>query len=382
MIHNNFYNYINTVKEYSDSFIKNSTYLDITSISLETLLVNIIYDYKFDLSNLQYLKSLMKNPKEYYNNEINIKNYDNIIYFYNITFNLVNNIPVFLLNILRDKNNIFFYQDEYLDTDIKSKILKDFNSKICFVNVNEKDAPLIFNNKNTTFINVLTGYIPDINYERIPIYKRTTHIFYRATPLGYIYGDLGQEKVNIGKVMKKYGLQNNLIVNIEWEMDKKIYGEEWYDRLLNSKTTLATECGCKVFNQKPRNIEIQKILEKNSKYTYEQAKKDFKIEPMYESCQVSPKMFEAIKLGTVLIMYEGEYKGIFKPNIHYIELKKDHSNIEDVIEKIKDDEYLQQMANVAYTDIIENSNYTYKDFIEYFESVVKEKYEYINKKMN
>ena len=95
-------------------------------------------------------------------------------------------------------------------------IIKFFNSKICFVNVNEKDAPLIFNNKNSKFINILTGYIPDINYERIPIYKRTTHIFYRATPLDYIFGDLGQEKVNIGKLMKKYGLQNNLFVNIEW----------------------------------------------------------------------------------------------------------------------------------------------------------------------
>jgi len=372
MIHNNFYNYINTVKEYSDSFIKYSTYLDITTISFETLLVNIIYDYNYDLSHLIYLKSLMENPKEYYNNEINIKNYDHIIYFYDINYHLLNKTPVFLLNILRDKNNIFICQDEYLNTNIKSKILKDFNSKICFVNVNEKDAPLIFNNKNSKFINVLPGYIPNINYERIPIYKRTTHIFYRATPLGYIFGDLGQEKVNIGKVMKKYGLQNNLIVNIEWEMDKKIYGEEWYDRLLNSKTTLATECGCKVFNQETRNIEIQKILEKNSEYTYEQAKIDFKIEPMYESCQVSPKMFEAIKLGTVLIMYEGEYKGIFKPNIHYIELKKDHSNIEDVIEKIKDDDYLQNMSEHAYKDIIKNGNYNYKDFIEYFDSIVKE----------
>ena len=59
MIHNNFYNYINTVKEYSDSFIKYSTYLDITTISFETLLVNIIYDYNYDLSHLIYLKSLM-----------------------------------------------------------------------------------------------------------------------------------------------------------------------------------------------------------------------------------------------------------------------------------------------------------------------------------
>ena len=116
------------------------------------------------------------------------------------------------------------------------------------------------------------------------------------------------------------------------------------------------------------------ILKKNPEYTYKQAKKDFNIEPMFEACQVSPKMFEATTLGTVLIMYEGKYKGIFEPNIHYIELKKDHSNMNDVIEKIKDDEYLQNMANRAYKDIIESGKYSYENFIKYFDSIVEEQY--------
>ena len=45
-------------------------------------------------------------------------------------------------------------------------------------------------------------------------------------------------------------------------------------------------------------------------------------------------------------------------------------SLDKFIEKIKDDDYLQNMADRAYKDIIENGNYTYKDFIEYFDSVV------------
>ena len=39
--------------------------------------------------------------------------------------------------------------------------------------------------------------------------------------------------------------------------------------------------------------------------------------------QISPKMFEAISLGTVLVMFEGKYSNILKPDLHYISLKKD-----------------------------------------------------------
>ena len=49
--------------------------------------------------------------------------------------------------------------------------------------------------------------------------------------------------------------------------------------------------------------------------------------------QVSPKMFEAAMCGTVLVMYPGTYNGVFKKDIHYIELQPDFSNIEDVMKK-------------------------------------------------
>ena len=92
----------------------------------------------------------------------------------------------------------------------------------------------------------------------------------------------------------------------------------------------------------------------------------FKISIFLESLNlevISPKMFEAIMLGTVLVMYEGNYSNIFLSNIHYISLKRDHSNIEEVILKIKDDEYLQNMANRTYKDIVESGKYSYKTFI-------------------
>ena len=81
-------------------------------------------------------------------------------------------------------------------------------------------------------------------------------------------------------------------------------------------------------------------------------------------------MFEAASLKTALIMFEGDYANIFKPNIHFIELKKDFSNIEFVIEKIKDDDFLQKMVDRTYEDIVESGNYSYEKFIKEFDEML------------
>lgn len=372
------YYHINTVKDYSQSFKQYSQYLDINEMTLGDFLYHlqhvIMNNYGYENIKETYKdnKIIEKNTENYRD----VLKYKILIFTYETDYFRLSNMSYIIKKFIREHFFVIYIsQDEYLNTDIKSRVFKDLNVKLCFVNVDEKDAPIIFNNNFTTFKTVLTGYAPNnTNIIKIPTKYRNTHIFYRATPLSYIYGDLGQEKVNIGKEMKKHGSENNLNVNIEWEMKKKIFGEEWYYRLVNSKTTLATYSGCEVFDQESRNTEIEEILKENPGYTYEQAKKNFDIEPMFQACRVSPKMFEACALGTVLIMYEGDYKGIFEPNIHYIELKKDLSNINDVIEKIKDDEYLQNMANRAYTDIIKSEKYSYEGFIKYFDSVVKEEY--------
>jgi hypothetical protein len=105
--------------------------------------------------------------------------------------------------------------------------------------------------------------------------------------------------------------------------------------------------------------------------TYKYIKTKFNIKEELNQGQISPKMFEAIILGTVLVMYEGKYSDILIPDVHYISIKKDYSNIEDVINKIKDDYYLQKMADRAYTDIVESNKYSYKTFIEYVDSIIK-----------
>ena len=66
-----------------------------------------------------------------------------------------------------------------------------------------------------------------------------------------------------------------------------------------------------------------------------------------------------------MVLMEGNYSGILTPNIHYIPLKKDYSNFEDVIEKIKNKPFCESIAEKAYLDLIDSEEYTYEKYVEF-----------------
>ena len=57
---------------------------------------------------------------------------------------------------------------------------------------------------------------------------------------------------------------------------------------------------------------------------------------------------------------EGKYNNILKPNVHYIELKKDYSNFSEVIEKIKDKKFLSLITKRAHDFVLENHLYEHR----------------------
>ena len=101
-------------------------------------------------------------------------------------------------------------------------------------------------------------------------------------------------------------------------------------------------------------------LDDSINYSYNETFKKYNIKEELNVGQLSPKMFEAIELGTVLVLFEGNYSNILIPDIHYISLKEDLSNIEDVMSKIKDNDFLQNMADRAFDDIVKSMKYSYE----------------------
>ena len=160
------------------------------------------------------------------------------------------------------------------------------------------------------------------------------------------------------------------------------YGDDWYHFLKSCRTVLGCEGGASILDEKGRiRNKVEKYLMKKPDSSFAEVKrkcfnnedKTLKLESL------SPRHFEACMTKTCQILVEGKYGGIFKPNIHYIPIKRDWSNIPRVIRKIKDVTYCQKIAENAYNDIVLSKKYTYKMFVERVFSTFIENYSELNK---
>jgi hypothetical protein len=86
--------------------------------------------------------------------------------------------------------------------------------------------------------------------------------------------------------------------------------------------------------------------------------------------QVSPRVFEAVAVRTALVLFEGKYSGVVEPDTHFIPLRKDFGNIDEVLAKVQDDSYLEALTARAHRDVIGSGNYSYRTFVGAFDQTV------------
>jgi hypothetical protein len=222
-------------------------------------------------------------------------------------------------------------------------------------------------------ISTLTGFVPDgldLSRFSLPMAQRNLRIAYRGRALPYRYGSLGREKIEIGVRMKAEAARRGVHADIELSEDRRIYGQDWYRFLGSARAMLATESGSNVFDFDGTLHATEAVAEGQS---FEQffAEHLAHREGHIEMNQISPKVFEAIALRTALVCFEGGYSGVIQPDTHFITLKKDFSNVDDVLARLEDVPALEAMTERAYRDVIESGRYGYPAFIERFDKIVE-----------
>jgi hypothetical protein len=220
---------------------------------------------------------------------------------------------------------------------------------------------------------LLTGYVPPDLEEprpRRPMAERPIVLGYRARPMPVWFGELGRQKVEVGVRMRRLCARRGLPHDIDWTEESRLYGQEWYDFLESCKAMLGTESGANVFDERG---ELRRTVRQAA-----QADPSLTPDELYEryvrphegpvrTNQIPPKCFEAIALGTALVLLEGDYSGILQPWVHYIPLKKDYSNADEVLDRLGDNAFLEQMAARAYADVVASGRYTYREMVRLFD---------------
>lgn len=276
-----------------------------------------------------------------------------------------------------------FIQDEYDFTQKAWQWIKRLGVQLVFTVVPGEGIERVYPKAEfpgTRFVSNLTGYVPyglaeNLDQSISLPSQRSLLVGYRGRPLPIRYGKLGIEKISIGKLVKQYCDEHQIECDIAWAEESRIYGPRWYKFMASCRSMLGSESGSNVFDWDGTLVtRIAQFRAENPEASDDDVYSRFVQENEIDGLmnQVSPRVFEAIAARTVLVLYEGNYSGVIVPDEHFISLKKDGSNLADVMSRLRDGAYVDAMAERAFNDVIRSGRYAYEAFAKFVDGNVNE----------
>lgn len=305
--------------------------------------------------------------------------YDAVVWHYCLRAAHETNIdPTVIREFSRyDGLKILFIQDDYDTTLTTWKWIEQAGIHLVMTCIPAYGIPYAFPDWKpgvVEFLQTHTGFVPEDDMDRfiVPMEERAIHLAYRGRTLPYRYGSLGREKYLIGVRMKELAAERGVPADIAVDDAGRIYGDDWYRFTAGARATLASETGSHVFDFDGSLTKFSEQMQKDG-VPYDEFFDAHlaELETHVRMNQVSPRIFEAVRLKTALVCFEGEYSGAILPNEHYIPLKKDFSNVDEVFAKLEDVEALKAMTERAYRDVIESDKWSHAAFIRRFDSILE-----------
>src|SRR6185437_3523665 len=171
-----------------------------------------------------------------------------------------------------------FVQDEYRFVDATIAAMREVGVGVLFTCVPEPEIERVYSSEKlpgVTKVNVLTGYVPEHLLQRpvLPYAKRPIDVGYRARKVPAWLGQLGREKYEIGYFFRNAVAAEDLVLDISFREEDRLYGEDWLNFVGRCKAMLGVESGASVFDF---TGEIQRRVEdhqrRNPGVTYEELK--------------------------------------------------------------------------------------------------------------
>lgn len=289
----------------------------------------------------------------------------------------------------------------------KIKMLKELEPDIIATQLLPEAGQWLYKDCDKSLVVSLPhGLNPNAFKKAINTEDRTIDIGARSVKYGVYIGDNDRNGIIQYFFKNPHGLVLDLGLN---DGDQKRFDRKgWADFLNNCKSTLSTEAGSfflepddKIITQIHQYLKSKSsklILDRNGflrkyyrlliplfirKRLIRSFKKQILVEaydvdedadfleiynkffanadkaPVYTKA-ISSRHFDAIGTHTLNVMYPGRYNDILRPHEHYFELKKDHSNVDDLLALLKDSKKISSITSEAYDYVLRNHTHKHR----------------------
>ncbi len=266
-------------------------------------------------------------------------------------------------------------QDEFLKTEVLCDFLREFEVGHVLSCAPQTEWPKIYGSlqPQPTIRSVLTGYLAPSTVARFARFasRRATaqpvDIGYRAWRAQPWLGRHGMLKTTIAAAVKSAAPAHDLLIDVSLEERDTLIGDAWLRFLVGSRYTLGVEGGASILDADGSvKACTEALLAGRPDATFDDVEaacfpgRDGELDLF----AISPRHLEACAAGTGQILVRGEFNGILRPDVHYLPLEPDFSNLDAVLDAVHDEGLRQRLTANAYRDVVASKAYSYDRFVD------------------
>jgi len=272
--------------------------------------------------------------------------------------------------------------DEYVYTRSLWTLIRDCSVQRVYSSCFPPDCDIIFPEAKTGRKNlcypVFTGYIDPatlrwVEKRRKKFPNKDIDVGYRAGSANYIFGFHGQLKTDLANAFQNRmpqhpHLKEDVKLTYMDSFRNTITGNAWFDFLLRCRTALGCLGGSSILDP-DGEIRARTLLYVRS---HPNATREEIAQACYQGGEgriqtkiLGPRVFECAMTHTCQLLVEGDYFGVLEPNVDYIPIKKDFSNLDKVMDLVKQDPaYCEKIAEQCHEHLVASGKYSYEKFVE------------------
>ena len=262
---------------------------------------------------------------------------------------------------------IAFFQDECTRCQRRFRFLTEHGFDCVYTCLEPSEFDKVYGRYTNVpkLVSNVPGYVPEHLAEvgarfGKPDLDRKVDVGYRGRPLPAYLGRGAMEKHLIGVRFADLAAESGLRLDVATGEGDRLYGDDWYRFMADCRCVLGVESGVSAFDLED---EVFGEWQERSANGQGVGIEDLLTLPRWEDVvyyrTISPRHFEAAALRVCQVLFEGRYSGAMEPMVHYIPLAKDFSNIDHVLELIRDPDVRRELTENAYRDLIGSGEWSY-----------------------
>ena len=320
-------------------------------------------------ADVQYLHFQQPLPKEFEEIEVDllVVNYDYLNYRFTPLWPFVKNRHI---NIARKaKKVVALAQDDFWANKLLDNWCMDWDvDRILTPIDNDLDVLYPRSIKTKEFKTALTGYVKSGPVPETKLLRdRPIDLGQRVREMPPHLGRLAQAKARQAVTMADAAKNAGFTVDVSTSVEDSFIGTAWSNFLASCKFTVGMKGGASLHD--PRGLihtKVQSYLARHPDATFDEIeRKCFKgKDNKHEFTAISPRLFESALAGTCQILQREDYLGVLEPWRDYIPLESDYSNMDEVIQAMKNLDQCQEIVASAKESLIDSKMFDYSQLVE------------------